>query len=53
MMAITILVFAGFGEAVLTGNLSKAGREDLARQLDRWARWVYLGLLVVVVLVLM
>jgi hypothetical protein len=52
VLAITVLVFAAFGEAVLTGSLFKAGREDLARSVDRWARWVYLGALVVVVFLL-
>ena len=51
VLAITILVFAAFGEAVLTGSLSKAGREDLARRVDRWARWVYLLALAVTVFV--
>jgi hypothetical protein len=53
VLAITILVFAAFGEAVLTGSLFKAGREELARSVDRWARWLYLGALAMVGLVLM
>lgn len=52
VLGITILVFAAFGEAVLTGTLSKAGREDLARTIDRWARWIFIGALVLVGLVL-
>lgn len=52
VLGITILVFAAFGEAVLTGILSKAGREDLARTIDRWARWIFIGALVLVGLVL-
>ena len=48
IMAVTVLVFAAFGEAVLTGALSKAGRGDLARTVDRWARWAYMAILVVV-----
>ena len=44
-------MFAAFGEAVLTGSLFKAGREDLARRVDRWARWLYLVALAVTVLV--
>lgn len=52
VLGTTILVFAAFGEAVLTGILSKAGREDLARTVDRWARWIFIGALVLVGLVL-
>lgn len=52
VLAITILVFAACGEAVLTGSLSKAGREDLAHAIDLWARWIYIGVLAAVFLVL-
>ena len=46
VMGCTLLVFSALAQAVLTGRLSKTGREDLARRLDRWGRWVYLGALV-------
>ena len=42
----TVLVFSALAQAVLTGRLGRTGREDLARRLDRWGRWVYLGALV-------
>ncbi len=36
MLAITLLVFAALGQAVLTGRLAKSGREAFARSLSRW-----------------
>ena len=48
MLAITLLVFAALGQAVLTGRLAKSGKEALARSLDRWGRWIYLGALAIV-----
>lgn len=51
ILAVTLLVFGAFGEAVWTGGLAKSGREDLARRVDRWARWIYLLALALVCLV--
>ena len=45
VLAVTLLIFGALGEAVVTGRLSKSGREDLARTVDRWARWIYLAIL--------
>jgi hypothetical protein len=42
----TIIVFVALGETVLTSRLAKTGREDLGRRIDRWARWVYLTIVV-------
>ncbi|TDI46197.1 MAG: hypothetical protein E2P02_05630 [Acidobacteria bacterium] len=42
VLGCTLLVFSAFGEAVVTGRLAKGGRENLARKLDRWSRWLYL-----------
>jgi len=50
VLAVTVLVFAALGEAVLTGRLSKSGREELARRVDRWARWIYASALIVICL---
>lgn len=43
IVACVVLVFAAFGEAVLTGVLSQTGRVKLARAIDRVGRWVYLS----------
>ncbi len=48
MLAITLLVFTALGQAILTGRLAKSGREGLARSLDQWGRWIYLGALAIV-----
>ena len=48
VLAITLLVFAALGQAVVTGRLAKSGKETLARSLDRWGRWVYLVALALV-----
>ncbi len=48
MLAVTLLVFTALGQAVLTGRLAKSGKEALARSLDRWGRWIYLGALAIV-----
>jgi hypothetical protein len=47
----TALVFLAFGEAILTGTLAASGRTELARRIDRWARWVYPALFAVVLYV--
>jgi len=53
VLAVTLLVFAALGETVVAGRFSKSGRDDLARTLDRWARWIYLAALVIICLVTM
>ena len=50
MLAITLLVFAALGQAVLTGRLAKSGKEAVARSLDQWGRWIYLIALAIVCL---
>ena len=40
----TILVFAAFGEAILTGYLAQNDRRDLAKFLDRVGRWFFVVL---------
>ena len=42
----TIIVFVALGETVLTSRLAKIGREELGRSIDRWARWIYLSLVI-------
>jgi hypothetical protein len=51
LLSATFLVFFAFGEAVLTGALAKSGRSELAQAIDRWARWVYLAALALVIVV--
>jgi hypothetical protein len=48
MLAITLLVFAALGQAVLTGRLAKSGKDAFARLLNRWGRWIYLAALAIV-----
>lgn len=52
IVACVVLVFAAFGEAVLTGVLSQAGHVKLARAIDRVGRWVYLSAVVLIIVVL-
>ena len=42
VLGCTFLVFSAFGMALLSGRLAKIGQEDLARRVERWARWIYL-----------
>ena len=44
ILGCTVLVFSALAHAIATGRLAKTGSEDLARVMDRWARWIYLGL---------
>ena len=53
VMAITLLVFGALGQTVVAGRLAKAGREELAQSLDRWARWIYALTLAVICLVVL
>lgn len=47
ILVATVLVFGALGQAVMTGRLAKSGREDAARAADRWGRWIYLAVLLV------
>ncbi len=40
----TLLVFLALGEAIITTRLTMQERHDLANQIDRVSRWVYLSL---------
>ena len=51
VLGCTVLVFLALGQAVMTGRLAKQGREDLARRLDQWGRWLYLAAFVLIVAV--
>lgn len=53
ILGATLLVFGALAHAVGTGRLAKSGREELALRIDRWARWIYVGLLVVLLVVSM
>ena len=53
IVACVILVFAAFGESVLTGVLSQSGHVKLARTIDRVGRWVYLAAVLVLIFSLM
>lgn len=44
ILGCTVLVFSALAHAISTGRLAKTGHEDLARLMDKWARWVYPGL---------
>jgi hypothetical protein len=37
----TLLVFAAFGEAILTSKLARGGNRSLSSTIDRWARGIY------------
>lgn len=49
LLGATLLVFAALGEAILTGKLADTEREETARRVDRWARWIYAALFVVLI----
>ena len=46
VLGATALVFGALGAAIATGRLAKEGREEAANTIDRWARWIYVALLV-------
>jgi hypothetical protein len=46
VLGATALVFGALGAAIATGRLAKEGKEDAAQTIDRWARWLYVILLV-------
>ena len=41
VMAATLLVFLALGQAVVTSRLAQRNQVELARQLDRYGRWIY------------
>lgn len=51
ILGATLLVFGALATAIATGRLAKGGREEVALKIDRWARWIYLGLLLALLLV--
>ena len=53
VLAVTLLVFGALGQTVLTGRLAKVGKEELAQKLDAWGRWIYAGLLLIIVVVVL
>lgn len=51
VLGCTLLVFCVLGHAIGTGRLARSGREGLAREMDRFGRWIYLlGVILVWVL---
>ena len=48
VLSATLLVFLALGEAIITTRLSMQERHELANQIDRMSRWVYLSLFVAV-----
>ena len=50
LLGCTVLVFMALGQAVVTGRLAKDNRESTAQTLDRWGRWIYLGVFVLLVI---
>ncbi len=51
VLASMAMVFLALGEVIVTGRLAMRDRIELARRIDRYARWAYLELFVVVVVV--
>ncbi len=49
ILGTTVLVFGALAHAVGTGRLAKTGREELARSIERWVRWVYVFLFAVTI----
>ena len=43
LLGTTLLVFAALGEVIVTARLAKEGNVARAHQIDRWGRWIYLG----------
>lgn len=46
-----VLVFATFGESVVTAVLEQSGRSTLAEKIDRYSRWPYLVVVLIVFLI--
>jgi hypothetical protein len=53
VLAVTLLVFGALGQTVITGRLAKVGKEELAKKLDVWGRWIYAAVLLVILLVVL
>ena len=53
VLSTTVLVFLALGEVVVTSHLAQRDRAELARRIDYHARWVYLSLFGIVLLVTM
>ena len=47
----TVLVFLALGEAIVTSRLTQRGQSELGRSLDRYGRWLFLGIFVAVLFV--
>lgn len=46
----TIVVFLSLAETIFTSRLARRGKEELGRRIDRWGRWIYLILFLLIVL---
>jgi len=46
----TLLVFFALAEAILTSRLAKIGKVGLSYKIDRWARFIYLSLFVLIII---
>ncbi len=53
VLCTTVLVFLALGEVIVTSRLAQRDRLQLARRIDRHARWVYLSLFAIALLVTM
>jgi hypothetical protein len=51
VLGATLLVFGALAAAIATGRLAKSDREETALKVDRWARWIYVGLLLILLYV--
>jgi gamma-aminobutyric acid receptor subunit beta len=51
VLGATALVFGALWAAIATGRLAKDGKGEAAQAIDRWARWIYVGLLLALLLV--
>ena len=45
----TILVFSALGEAIITGGLAESGNTKMALKIDRWSRWIFPLLLILII----
>jgi hypothetical protein len=51
VLSATVLVFLALGEVIITSRLAQGERVDLARRIDRHARWVYPAAFVLLLLI--
>ncbi|UCE41408.1 MAG: hypothetical protein JSV17_18585 [Candidatus Aminicenantes bacterium] len=51
VLGATFLVFMALGEAVMTTMLARKGKEDLAKNIDKIARYLYLLLFAIVIII--